>query len=479
MSARELTGPYFVLQSLLISLWWVALWLNPPSRLFFLPPGGADVFLLAFWLPDLVFVIVGGLFAGTLCKRKIASAGAALWVVVGALSFETLYCLALSFFTNSAWISVAMMSAATFMSAALAIVYTTSPQALFRQARPASPLWNLAKTLAHGAVFWSFFLLVLPALIIKVEDEIGVPRFHFSGQREVAAAMFWLLSLLGLWSGITISLNGEGTPLPLDGARRLVTRRPYAYLRNPMAVAGVGQGLLVGLYVGSTLTILYAIVGGLFWNYIVRPLEEADMARKFGPSYDRYLAEVKCWRPRLTPFVIRDDSEGKIVIRPEKPEDIPAIRIVNERAFGRAAEADLVDALRRNGKAAISLVAEDEGRIIGHILFSPVMVESGEGEVIGLGLGPMAVVPERQKRGIGSMLVEHGLKRCREDGHRFVVVLGHPDYYPRFGFVPAVRFNIKSEYNVADEVFMVMELQEGALQDQAGIVKYQPEFSGG
>jgi len=235
--------------------------------------------------------------------------------------------------------------------------------------------------------------------------------------------------------------------------------------------------LLVGLYVGSTLTILYVIVGGLFWNYIVRPMEEADMARKFGPSYDRYLAEVKCWRPRLTPFVIRDEAEGKIVVRPEKPEDIPAIRIVNEQAFGSAAEADLVDALRRNGKAIISLVADHEGHVVGHILFSPVTIETNDRELVGVGLAPMAVIPESQNQRIGSMLVEQGVRRCREEGHRFVVVLGHPGYYPRFGFVPASRFGIKSEYDVADEVFMVLELREGALSGCSGAVKYQPEFN--
>jgi putative acetyltransferase len=166
-----------------------------------------------------------------------------------------------------------------------------------------------------------------------------------------------------------------------------------------------------------------------------------------------------------------------MIVRSEKPEDIPAIRVVNERAFGGAAEADLVDALRRNGKATISLVAEDDGRVVGHILFSPVTIETGERELVGVGLAPMSVIPERQNQRIGSLLVEEGLRRCRENGHRFVVVLGHPGYYPRFGFVPASSFGIKSEYDVADEVFMVMELREGALCGCAGVVKYQPEFN--
>ncbi|HKQ77999.1 MAG TPA: N-acetyltransferase, partial [Blastocatellia bacterium] len=144
--------------------------------------------------------------------------------------------------------------------------------------------------------------------------------------------------------------------------------------------------------------------------------------------------------------------------------------------FGRPAEADLVDALRRNGKAAISLVAEDDGRVVGHILFSAVTIQSKETGWTGIGLAPLAVIPERQNQRIGSALVEHGLRRCREEGYPFVVVLGHANYYPRFGFVSASKFGIKSEYDVADEVFMVMELREGALIECAGVVKYQPEF---
>lgn len=163
-----------------------------------------------------------------------------------------------------------------------------------------------------------------------------------------------------------------------------------------------------------------------------------------------------------------------ILIRPEHPEDITMIHHVVHQAFGQAAEANLVDALRRNGKAKISQVAEDNGRVIGHILFSEVTLED---ELTGIGLAPLAVAPERQNEGIGSRLTEEGLKRCREAEYPFAVVLGHPEYYPRFGFVPASRFDVKSEYNVRDEVFMALELEKGSLAGFAGIVKYQPEFN--
>lgn len=166
-----------------------------------------------------------------------------------------------------------------------------------------------------------------------------------------------------------------------------------------------------------------------------------------------------------------------IIIRHEKPEDIALIHQVVAQAFEREAEANLVDALRRNGKAKISLVAEDNGRIIGHILFSEVVLESGENRLIGIGLAPLAVAPERQNEGIGSRLSEEGMKRCREAGYPFAVVLGHPNYYPRFGFVPAGRYGVKSEYDVRDEVFMIQELQQGSLLGIAGTAKYQNEFN--
>ena len=138
------------------------------------------------------------------------------------------------------------------------------------------------------------------------------------------------------------------------------------------------------------------------------------------------------------------------VVRKESTADVPAIYKVNERAFGQPGEANLVDALRAKGKAVISLVAENDRQIIGHILFSPVTLEPANKELFALGLAPMAVLPEFQNQGIGSLLVRAGLEECRKQGCDFVAVLGHPTYYPRFGFVPSINFNIKSEYDVQE-----------------------------
>ncbi len=134
--------------------------------------------------------------------------------------------------------------------------------------------------------------------------------------------------------------------------------------------------------------------------------------------------------------------------------------------------------LRMRNKVTVSLVAEQDGRIVGHILFSPVTIVSTGTVFPAVGLAPMAVLPELQRQGIGSLLVENGLAECRRRaGHECIVVLGHPEYYPRFGFVPASEYGLKCEYDVPDEVFMAIEPRKGALLGRAGTVKYQPEFN--
>lgn len=166
-----------------------------------------------------------------------------------------------------------------------------------------------------------------------------------------------------------------------------------------------------------------------------------------------------------------------MTIRPEQAEDVAAVRQVVAAAFGQVAEADLVDKLRARGKSVLSLVAEEDGQIVGHILFSEVTLATNPRAVKVIGLAPLAVAPGRQRSGIGSMLTRAGLDKCREAGYDAAIVLGHPEYYPRFGFAPASRFGLHSEYNVRDEVFMAMELRAGALAGCAGLACYQPEFN--
>lgn len=164
------------------------------------------------------------------------------------------------------------------------------------------------------------------------------------------------------------------------------------------------------------------------------------------------------------------------VVRPEVSSDHDAVRRLNEAAFKQPDEAKLVDALRENVTPLISLVAELDDCLTGHILFSPVTVESDDTSWMALGLAPMAVAPDQQKQGIGSALIRAGLDACRALHEHVIFVLGYPEYYPRFGFVSASPLGLRCEYDVPDEVFMVIELEPGALAARTGLVKYAPAF---
>lgn len=165
-----------------------------------------------------------------------------------------------------------------------------------------------------------------------------------------------------------------------------------------------------------------------------------------------------------------------LTIRPETPEDIEAIRYVNDQAFGRENESWLIDELREHGVLTISLVAIQDDEIVGHISFSPAVVKSGGSSFEVINLAPVAVLPVYQRVGIGSQMVRAGLEECRRRGHEIVVVLGHPDYYPRFGFVVAGPKGIECEFEAPEEAWMVLELREGALVGRRGMVRFQPEF---
>lgn len=163
-------------------------------------------------------------------------------------------------------------------------------------------------------------------------------------------------------------------------------------------------------------------------------------------------------------------------IRPEKDADISAVHFVNASAFETPTEANLVDALRARQAGILSLVAALEETVIGHIFFSPVTIKGRHGEFEAAGLAPMAVLPEYQNQGAGSMLVRTGLADLSRLGYKAVIVLGHPGYYPRFGFVPASRWGIRFPVEVPDDAFMALELVPGALQGISGIACFQPEF---
>jgi putative acetyltransferase len=166
-----------------------------------------------------------------------------------------------------------------------------------------------------------------------------------------------------------------------------------------------------------------------------------------------------------------------IFIRKEQPGDINGIREFNEQAFGQRTEANIVDKLRGNSAGLLSLVAIQEDRIVGHILFSPAEIEQDRETIVGMGLAPMAVLPEYKRQGIGSLLVQKGISILKNRNCPFIMVLVHPEYYPRFGFERASLHGIRCQWDVSDDAFMILVLDRPVMKKFAGTARYQDEFN--
>lgn len=173
---------------------------------------------------------------------------------------------------------------------------------LYRIARPAGPVANLAKTLVQLVVVWGFALGVLPWLAVQVEDAVGVARWGWPGCHVLGAVIFAAGSALGLYSAWVMATAGQGTPVPFDAARELVVRGPYRFVRNPMAVSAIVQTIGVAAAYGSAATLGLALGGAVLWHVGIRPSEERFLVARFGEPYKAYRAAVRCWVPRGTGY---------------------------------------------------------------------------------------------------------------------------------------------------------------------------------
>jgi protein-S-isoprenylcysteine O-methyltransferase Ste14 len=174
---------------------------------------------------------------------------------------------------------------------------------MFHTAPLRSTRANLFWTSVQSAVIWGLTLGVGPVLIVLSERALSIAAFEFPGQRVIALALLLACSVLNVASGAALAMRGRGTPLPTACPRQLVVDGPYRFVRNPMAIGGIGQGIAVALALGSWGVLLYAVAGALFWHVCIRPFEERDLARRFGESYVAYRTTVPLWRPRRRAFV--------------------------------------------------------------------------------------------------------------------------------------------------------------------------------
>ena len=174
---------------------------------------------------------------------------------------------------------------------------------LFRPARPRSTAANILWTAAQSVVIWGLALAVGPALLVGLERQLGVTGLRFAPHPIVAIVLFVACSALNLSAGVALAARGHGTPLPMACPRDLVVAGPYRHVRNPMAVAGIGQGIAVAVWLGSWIVLLYAAAGAVLWHVAIRPAEERDLAARFGSAYEAYRSAVLLWWPRWSAYV--------------------------------------------------------------------------------------------------------------------------------------------------------------------------------
>jgi len=283
---------YFAVQALAGAGWWVAVFTIPAVKTLTL--GSLDPVLVAA-LDVPLFVVGSALAALGWRPAAIVTTAWTVFVALGLALYATIT-------TEAGWGVLVMAAAAGASVLALFLVLlgrlptewmTTGPFAF----RSATGSRHVSNTLAQLVLFWGLFLMVAPVLILFLENRW---RLHLTFGWPVAAAGVVILiaaSALGLWSAVTMSTIGHGTPLPSAMPTSLVIAGPYRFVRNPMAVAGIVQGVAVGLILSSWLVVAYAVVGSVLWNYAVRPLEEADLEQRFGDDFRAYAATVRCWIP--------------------------------------------------------------------------------------------------------------------------------------------------------------------------------------
>ena len=289
---------YFAAQALAGAAWWVAVALSPFVRETTL--GSLDpVAVAALDIP--LFVIASAVAAAGV---RTAAWVATAWTLVVAAALAV-YATAT---TEAGWGVLVMAAAAGCSVLALSLVvrgripteWLIAGPFAFRPAAPRrGSLVHVASTFAQIVVFWGFFLVVLPIAVSRLERRwaVGVEWPWVAG--VVGIVVLVSACALGISSAVSMSVRGQGTPLPSAMPNRLVVAGPYRFIRNPMAVAGIVQGVAVGLLLGSWLVVAYALIGSLLWNYAVRPLEEADLEERFGAEYREYRDSVRCWVPRI------------------------------------------------------------------------------------------------------------------------------------------------------------------------------------
>ncbi|MBX3388029.1 MAG: isoprenylcysteine carboxylmethyltransferase family protein [Phycisphaeraceae bacterium] len=297
-AARAFATTFLVLQSCGIIAFWIVLWRYPGMRVFFFPIDSA-AFLAALAAVDVTVLPVSGFVAAGLLFRPSPWTIPSLWIHAGAAIYAGVLAIGLWLADRTLWLGCGLMLP-TLTTPVLIAWAATVPRAAGVPSVGAA----LLKTGAQVVVFWLFFLSILPQALLLAQPWLGLgaPSAATPARQLLAAALFAAGSMIGLASAWAMATHGLGTPLPIDPARKLVVHGPYRFVRNPMAVGGLCQGLAIAVWFASPLIAIYIAAGAIVWQLLIRPAEERELAARFGKPYAHYREQVRCWWPRLRPY---------------------------------------------------------------------------------------------------------------------------------------------------------------------------------
>ena len=277
----------YLLQAALICVWWAGLSWSPS---FFAAFQFEQISATAFWsffAPDILLIATLSILRA---YRNITELE---WIVLGAFGYASLYCVNATLLTGTGWLPSGLMLLGLGYNLFLCL-----HSSLFRASHSHSIAINGAKTLIQILCIWTVALVAIPYVLMESFGQLTMPAADF--RLAISLILFVGCSLLGLTSSFFMVRDGHGTPLPLDQTNRLVESGPYRFVRNPMAIAGIGQGLAIAILFQSLPILVYALLGAVVWHFVVRPIEERDMVQRFGQPYRDYQNRVRCWIPTFS-----------------------------------------------------------------------------------------------------------------------------------------------------------------------------------
>jgi protein-S-isoprenylcysteine O-methyltransferase Ste14 len=276
----------YLLQATLVVAWWVGLVASPAFFRAFQFNGISTNAFWAFFLPDILAI------ASLSLLRAYRRSAVIEYVVLGAFAYAALYCYNATILTNSGYLPTGLMILGLLYN-----LFLCFDRFAFRQSVSRHTSINAIKTVVQIVCIWALALLVVPFVLLDAFEGLHIPAVSLS--TILGAILLVACSFLGLSSSYFLVRYGDGTPLPLDQANSLVTSGPYRYVCNPMAIAGIGQGLSLAAIFQSTPLLVYSCLGAVFWQLVVRPIEERDLTERFGDAYRNYRRGVGCWIPKF------------------------------------------------------------------------------------------------------------------------------------------------------------------------------------